>query len=181
MNFSAIIPAVDAVAANAELASLGYGPANFSVATQVAGSVNGSEYAGLHCWSHPAFQADVAALPYAVEITEGTGQPNYVEACEAQGLEPWNGDIEALPMIGDERTYGGKTWASLIDYNSWIPPVAWREVVATGYPAWVQPTGAHDAYKIGDKVSFEGANYESVINGNVWSPTAYPAGWKVIV
>lgn len=50
-------------------------------------------------------------------------------------------------------------------------------------PVWVQPTGAHDAYQMGDKVHYPGANdpvYESLINGNVWSPDAYPAGWKQV-
>ena len=45
---------------------------------------------------------------------------------------------------------------------------------------WVQPTGAHDAYNKGDKVSFNGQDYESLIDGNSWSPSDYPAGWKVI-
>jgi len=45
---------------------------------------------------------------------------------------------------------------------------------------WVQPAGGHDAYNIGDKVTFEGATYESTISANVWSPTAYPAGWRLI-
>jgi hypothetical protein len=45
---------------------------------------------------------------------------------------------------------------------------------------WVQPTGAHDAYNIGDKVLFEGSVYESLINANTWSPTVYPAGWQLI-
>jgi len=48
-------------------------------------------------------------------------------------------------------------------------------------PDWVQPTGAHDAYNIGDKVRFDGKVYESKINANVWSPAVYPAGWKEIV
>lgn len=45
---------------------------------------------------------------------------------------------------------------------------------------WKQPTGAHDAYKKGDKAAFNGKVYESTINGNVWSPTAHPAGWKEV-
>jgi len=45
---------------------------------------------------------------------------------------------------------------------------------------WVQPAGGDDAYNIGDKVTFEGSTYESTINANVWSPTAYPAGWRLI-
>lgn len=48
------------------------------------------------------------------------------------------------------------------------------------YPEWVQPLGAHDAYKTGDRVTFEGEVYESLIDGNVWSPAAYPAGWQKI-
>jgi hypothetical protein len=47
-------------------------------------------------------------------------------------------------------------------------------------PEWVQPIGAHDAYKIGDKVIFEGRVYESIIDGNTWSPTDYPAGWELV-
>lgn len=50
------------------------------------------------------------------------------------------------------------------------------EVVAE----YVQPTGAHDAYKTGDKVTFGGKIYESTRDGNVWSPTDLPSGWKVI-
>ena len=44
---------------------------------------------------------------------------------------------------------------------------------------WVQPDSTN-AYMTGDKVIFEGKTYESVINNNVWSPSAYPAGWKEI-
>ena len=51
---------------------------------------------------------------------------------------------------------------------------------ATGYDEWKQPTGAHDAYKKGDRVLFNGSVYESLIDGNAYSPTAYPAGWKLI-
>ena len=41
-------------------------------------------------------------------------------------------------------------------------------------PAYVQPTGAHDAYQAGDRVTFQGRVYEAVINAVVWSPLAYP-------
>ena len=48
-----------------------------------------------------------------------------------------------------------------------------------GYPVWSQPTGAHDAYNTGDVVNHKGTLYESLIDGNVYSPEAYPAGWVV--
>ena len=47
-----------------------------------------------------------------------------------------------------------------------------------GYPVWSQPTGAHDAYNTGDIVNFNGKLYKSLINGNTYSPEAYPAGWE---
>ena len=49
----------------------------------------------------------------------------------------------------------------------------------TGYPVWSQPTGAHDAYNAGDIVSYNGTLYRSLIDGNAWSPDAYPAGWEL--
>ena len=49
----------------------------------------------------------------------------------------------------------------------------------SGYPVWAQPTGAHDAYNIGDIVNYNGTLYQSSIDGNIWAPDAYPAGWTV--
>ena len=46
-------------------------------------------------------------------------------------------------------------------------------------PDWVQPDSTN-AYTKGDKVRFEGKVYESLIDNNVWSPAAYPAGWKEV-
>lgn len=49
------------------------------------------------------------------------------------------------------------------------------------YPQFIQHTGAHDAYKIGDKITFsDGNKYESLIDNNVWAPDVYPAGWKKV-
>lgn len=47
-------------------------------------------------------------------------------------------------------------------------------------PDFRKPTGAHDAYKKGDKVLFDGKIYQSRIDANVYSPTEYPAGWELI-
>ena len=44
---------------------------------------------------------------------------------------------------------------------------------------WVQPDSTNP-YMTGDKVTFNGKTYESIIDNNVWSPSAYPAGWKEI-
>lgn len=47
-----------------------------------------------------------------------------------------------------------------------------------GYPKWVQPIGAMDAYNTGDIVSYNDKLYKSKIDANVWAPDAYPTGWE---
>lgn len=56
------------------------------------------------------------------------------------------------------------------------PPVTTDE-----YPEYVQPTGAHDCYNTGDKISFNGKKYVCKINGCVWDPNTYPAGWEEVI
>jgi len=43
-----------------------------------------------------------------------------------------------------------------------------------------QPTGAHDTYKKGDKVRFNGKIYVSKIDNNAYSPADYAQGWEEI-
>lgn len=50
------------------------------------------------------------------------------------------------------------------------------------WPEYKDPTGAHDAYHNGDKVTFEGKHYICVApegTACVWSPTVYPDYWQV--
>lgn len=48
------------------------------------------------------------------------------------------------------------------------------------WPEWAQPVGAHDAYSIGDRVTYNGRRYECLVDGCVWSPSAYPAAWQEV-
>lgn len=48
------------------------------------------------------------------------------------------------------------------------------------YPPYVQPTGAHDAYNTGDKITYNGKKYVCKMDGCVWTPDAYPAGWQLV-
>ena len=96
----------------------------------------------------------------------------------------WRQPTSAVDAYPKDWTvqHDGKTWVSLTPANVWEPGVSgWREVVEEGAaPEWVQPTGATDAYNKGDRVSYNGKVYESVIDGNVWSVDEYPAGWSLI-
>ena len=51
------------------------------------------------------------------------------------------------------------------------------DVIGGEVPQWIQPTGAHDAYQAGAKVSYNGTVYRSTVDNNVWAPDVY--GWVV--
>ena len=59
-----------------------------------------------------------------------------------------------------------------------------EEPVQEEYPPYVQPTGAHDAYHRGDKITFtDGKKYECIAPEGVavvWDPATYPAYWKEV-
>ena len=108
-------------------------------------------------------------------------------------------------MTGDRVIFEEKEYESLVDNNVWSPsanPSGWQlveevedpetpvepepetpaepeEPEVETVPEWIQPD-AITAYKKGDKVMFEEKIYESTIDGNVWSPSAYPQGWQLV-
>lgn len=118
----------------------------------------------------------------------------------ADGTPKWVQPVGAVDAYdkGDIVDYNGVKYISTIDANVWAPDVyGWEVYTGDGGSTdpvepsnpdtptdtikdFVQPTGAHDSYKKGDKVHFENKIYESLIDNNVYSPSAYPAGWKEI-
>ena len=87
-----------------------------------------------------------------------------------------------LNEVGDPQLY--RVVQDHTSQEDWTPdntPALYTAIGLTeaGYPVWSQPTGAHDAYNIGDIVDHNGTLYKSLIDGNVYSPEAYPAGWEV--
>jgi len=117
---------------------------------------------------------------------EGQIDKILVSVKQASGFK--NGDTWAQPLgahdsypAGAQVTYAGKRWESLLTANVWAPGVSgWREVVVEGQvAAWVQPTGAHDAYPLGAKVTYNGSTWVSSVDANVWAPGVY--GWTNLV
>lgn len=95
--------------------------------------------------------------------------------------------------VGERYQKDGKLYEVVQAHTTqadWTPdkvPALFKEVTPSKdesgteiVPEWKQPTGAHDAYKKGDKVTFKGKTYESLIDANVYSPSDYPQGWKEI-
>ena len=92
--------------------------------------------------------------------------------------------VEHAYVVGERLQYNGVLYrvvqahTSQADWTPDITPALFVVVSLDEWPEFVQPTGSHDAYNKGDKVTFEGKHYISLIDGNVYSPTAYPAGWQ---
>ena len=86
--------------------------------------------------------------------------------------------------VGDRAQYNGTLYKCIQAHTSqddWMPsatPALWKTVSVDEYPEWVQPTGAHDAYNIGDKVTYNGQHYVCTSNANVYAPDVY--GWDLI-
>ena len=81
--------------------------------------------------------------------------------------------------VGDPQLYQvlmGHT--SQADWTPDITPSLYKAVgiAPSGYPEWVQPVGAADAYRIGDIVSYNGTLYICVSDYNVYPPDVY--GWE---
>ena len=99
--------------------------------------------------------------------------------------------VELFPMWAISRAYGvddrvqngGTPYKCVQAHTSqadWTPdatPALWVVVSIDEYPEWVQPTGAHDAYNTGDKVSYNGQHYVCTIDGNAYAPDVY--GWEL--
>ena len=49
------------------------------------------------------------------------------------------------------------------------------------YPEYVAPSGAHDSYHVGDKVTYNGKKYICKLDNCVWSPEIYPSAWEEVV
>ena len=96
------------------------------------------------------------------------------------------GDIISYSQnsLGDPQLY--KVVKEHTSQDDWKPGAGTESLYTafgvdeSGIPIWKQPSGAHDAYNKGDKVKYNEKYYESLIDGNVWAPETYSAGWKEI-
>jgi chitodextrinase len=106
--------------------------------------------------------AELSATVSAIDWVEPTGSEDAIEK-------------------GAIRKHNGKTWVSLQDANVFEPGVAsWRVVWSTATdtpPAWVQPTGATDAYRTGERVSHNGTTWHTLRDFNTREPGTFDAGW----
>lgn len=99
----------------------------------------------------------------------------------------WDGNCHQY-AAGDRVMYGDVLYKVLQTHTSqsdWAPnsaPSLFAKVLTSvaGEPLpWQQPDSTNP-YMIGDRVTYKGKVYESLIDNNVWAPDAYHQGWKEI-
>ena len=109
------------------------------------------------------------------------------DALEAVELfEHWA--VDTVYALDVRVSYENKLYKCVQAHTSqegWEPPnvpALWTEVAKPGeIPVWRQPTGAQDAYMVGDKVHYPGENdpvYVSTVDNNTWEPGVY--GWEML-
>ena len=125
------------------------------------------------------------AVQQAREITDDT------KALEVKALyKDWNEQIGAALEPGEYINYNGEFYKVLQAHTvqeTWTPinaPSLFAKVLVDPTEEtrldWQQPDSTNP-YMAGDKVKFEGKIYQSLIDNNAWSPTAYPDGWQEVI
>ena len=99
-------------------------------------------------------------------------------------FDEWQADV--FYAIGERVKYDESLYKCVQAHTSqagWEPPnvpALFTLIPHPGeIPVWKQPTGAQDAYQIGDKVYYPSKGdsvYISIVDNNVWEPTVY--GWE---
>ena len=135
-------------------------------------------------------QEQAEAIREAMDVAGATLDDDQALVC-VRLYRPW--EVGRTYAVDERLTYGvnGVGDPQLYKVNQahtaqadWLPSATPALYTAIGlddegYPVWSQPTGAHDAYNKGDVVNYNGTLCMSLIDGNVYSPDAYPAGWEV--
>ena len=121
------------------------------------------------------------AISYVVQNMDGFSD---YQALQVASIYPeWHVGVDY--RIGQVVRYQGQLYRCVQDHASqadWTPGTAslWNAITLTdGVEEWEQPTGAQDAYNVGDHVMHDGIEWVSLVNGNVWEPSeAVPTLWE---
>lgn len=99
-------------------------------------------------------------------------------------FEPWRSGIAAkkdkIYRFGDDLYRCIQPHTTQDDWTPDITPALFVKISLEEFPQWVQPTGAHDAYKKGAKVSDEGKRWISNKDVNIYKPGLVPGDWSEV-
>ena len=117
-------------------------------------------------------------LVAAMKAMRGTA----TDEAALQGIALYPHWKEGITVAKDARyQYNGKLYrvvqahTTQSDWQPDVTPALWVKVSLDEWPEWIQPTGAHDAYAKGDKVTHNSKKWISDVDANVWEPGVY--GW----
>lgn len=131
------------------------------------------------------FQWDEYAMPteaYERAIVSTQQLSEKLDSAIENMFPEWSGDSYEY-FAGEKATYKDGLYRCIQSHTSqadWTPDTAvslWVSISdpSVEWPEWKQPTGAHDAYAKGDKVSHNDKHWVSDIDANVYEPGVY--GW----
>jgi len=126
-------------------------------------------------------RASAAAARIAVKQTVLAG--DLPEEDLAQIVDLWPAWSAGVSYAVDEIVrHEGSLYKVVQAHTSqpdWTPdavPALFAAISPPGIIAeWVQPTGAHDTYAAGDRVTHKDSVWESTVDNNSWEPGVY--GW----
>ena len=133
----------------------------------------------------PQTDPDMGEMMEAVKrmLANSTESLSDEDALNVAALFPtWVSKMGQAVNIGERLWYDGRLWKVIQPHTvqeDWTPDTAvslFVEVSIEEWPLWVQPTGAHDAYNTGDKVSHNETHWVSTIDANTYEPGVY--GWE---
>ena len=99
-------------------------------------------------------------------------------------FELWHAGMQVI--VGQILRYGEDIYRCIQAHTTqedWTPdkvPALFVRVSVEEFPEWVQPTGAHDAYMKGAKVSDEGKHWISNKDYNIYKPGLVPGDWSEV-
>lgn len=113
---------------------------------------------------------------------DGTQRTELIELARIRADPKQSYDIQKqLETIFSNLSEMGQAILELTDRVTKLEGGSVTPPVVDEYPQFVQPTGAHDAYNTGDKMTYtDGKRYICQMDNCVWGPDAYPAGWKLV-
>lgn len=125
--------------------------------------------------------------PFKLDYQEELNAISDEEALYIPDVFPqWNSNSVEY-KVGDKVLYNNILYKVITAHTSqegWTPtsaPSLFAKMLTSEGEIleWEQPSSTNP-YMKGDKVRYNGKIYESVIDNNVWSPEAYPQGWKEV-
>lgn len=121
---------------------------------------------------------EVTETPRPADTTEGTHDGSVVLVdglpVRAWTFRPWTEEELAAQADAEAQQVRYDTHQAILDATAALMADAHADGAA-----WVQPTGAHNAYPLGRTVTHGGKTWENIMPANVWEPGV--SGWREVV